>query len=100
MYLAVVREHNVVVTQWGKGEENMRKFLLAAFAVAAISASGALAAPVEKVTVCHNTGSVKNAVVIIEVSSAGALNGHTGPGHHQEWGDGYGEGCSPELGSE
>jgi hypothetical protein len=78
----------------------MRKFLLAAFAVAAISVPSALAAPVEKITVCHNTGSAKNPVVVIEVSSAGALNGHTGPGHHQESGDGKGEGCSPEIGEE
>jgi opacity protein-like surface antigen len=65
----------------------MKKFLLAAFVVAAISAPSTLAAPVNKVTVCHNTGSATNPVVIIEVSGAGALNGHTGPGHHQEGDD-------------
>ena len=72
----------------------MKKFLLAAFVVAAISVPSTLAAPVGKVTVCHNTGSATNPVVMIEVSSAGAENGHTGPGHHQESGDLYGEGCS------
>ncbi len=75
----------------------MRKVLLAALAVAAVAAPGAFGAPAQKVTVCHNTGSAKNPVVVIEVGSAGALNGHTGPGHHQESGDGTGEGCSPEI---
>ena len=65
----------------------MKKFLLAAFAVAAIVVSSAFAAPDGKVVVCHNTGSEKNPVVMIEVSQAGAENGHTGPGHHQESGD-------------
>ena len=65
----------------------MKRFVLAAFVVAAISAPSTLAAPVEKVTVCHNTGSATNPVVI-EVSGAVCLNGHTGPGHHQESGDG------------
>jgi hypothetical protein len=73
----------------------MRKVLLAGLVVAAISAPGALAAPAQKVTVCHNTGSAKNSVVVIDVSVAGAWNGHTGPGHHQESGDEIGgEGCS------
>lgn len=75
----------------------MRKVLLAALAVAAVTASGALAAPAQKVGVCHNTGSAKNPVVWIDVSTAGWANGHTGPGHHQEWGDGTGEGCSAEI---
>lgn len=75
----------------------MRKVLLAALAVAAVSAPGALAAPAQKVSVCHNTGSTKNPVVWIDVSGAGWANGHTGPGHHQESGDATGEGCSVEI---
>jgi hypothetical protein len=71
----------------------MKKFLVAAFAVGVIAVPSAFSAPVAKVTVCHNTGSATNPVVIIEVSGNGALNGHTGPGHHQESGDGYGERC-------
>ena len=70
-----------------KGAGKMKKFLLAAFAVAAISVSSALAAPVDKVVVCHNTGSVTNPFVMIEISYAGKDSGHTGPGHHQEGDD-------------
>ena len=78
----------------------MKKVLLAAVAVAAISAPSAFAAPAQKVTVCHNTGSAKNPVVVIEVSAPGAQNGHTGPGHHQESGDGTTGGCSSEVEAE
>ncbi len=71
----------------------MKKILFAALAVAAVSAPSALALPPvagvhEKVTICHNTGSAKNPIVIITVDLAGKLNGHTGePGKHQESGD-------------
>jgi hypothetical protein len=73
----------------------VKKFLVAAFAVGAIAVPSALSAPAGKVTVCHNTASVTNPVVVIEVSGAGADNGHTGPGFHQASGDSYGEQCSP-----
>jgi hypothetical protein len=81
----------------------MKKFLVAAFAVGAIAVPSALAAPPvnglhEKVTICHNTGSTTNPVVIITVDLAGRENGHTGaPGKHQDgdliW---NGEGCGSE----
>ena len=73
-----------------KGEEKMKKFLVAAFAVGAIAVPSALAAPPvdgvhEKVTICHNTGSATNPVVYITVDLEGRLNGHTGElGKHQD----------------
>ena len=78
----------------------MKKFLVAAFAVGAIVVPSALSAPAGKVTVCHNTASVKNPVVTIEVSVAGEVNGHSGPGFHQASGDSYGEQCSEWSGGE
>lgn len=71
----------------------MKRFIIAALAVAAISAPSALAMPPvdgvhHKVTICHNTGSTTNPVVIITVDRAGYLNGHNPLlGKHQEIGD-------------
>ena len=65
----------------------MKKFLVAAVAVAAMAASSAMGAPAEKVWVCHNTGSETNPVVLVYVSVNATKMGHLGPkSHHQEAG--------------